>query len=145
MPELRNRKRTVGGPGLRAAAIDARCLDRDGPARPHCGAAPEHGTNAPSEERMQAQPQPHAMTQAAPGGAAIAHEITHGPSFAMLRVDLAPGQTLIAEAGAMVARHNHVGMEVKMNAGKGAGFFALLKAFLIAIIRRFVGGETFFV
>jgi uncharacterized protein (TIGR00266 family) len=63
----------------------------------------------------------------------------------MLRVDLSPGQTLIAEAGSMVARHKHVNMEVKMNAGRGAGFFAVLKAFLIAMIRRFAGGETFFV
>ena len=38
------------------------------------------------------------------GGASVAHEITHGPSFALLRVDLQPGQTLVAEAGSMVAR-----------------------------------------
>lgn len=82
---------------------------------------------------------------APPAGATIAHEITHGPSFAMLRADLAPGQTLIAEAGSMVARHQHVGMEVKMNAGPGAGLFAKIKALLIAVIRKYVGGETFFV
>jgi uncharacterized protein (TIGR00266 family) len=93
---------------------------------------------------MQAQP-PMTM-QAAPQGASdVRHEITHGPSFAMLRVDLAPGQTLIAEAGAMVARNSQVGMQVKMNAGPGAGFFAKLKALFIALIRRYVGGETFFV
>ena len=73
------------------------------------------------------------------------YEITHGPSFAMLRVDVQPNQTIVAEAGAMVARHTQVGMEVKMNSGRGAGFFAKLKAFLIALIRKFVGGETFFV
>src|SRR5689334_16693804 len=55
------------------------------------------------------------------GGASVAHAITHGPSFAMLRVDLQPGQVVIAEAGSMVARHSHVAMEVKMNAGKSAG------------------------
>lgn len=76
---------------------------------------------------------------------ALQHEITHGPSFAMLRVDLQPGQVLIAEAGSMVARHKHVGMDVKMNAGSNPGFFAKLKAFLVALIRKFVGGETFFV
>jgi uncharacterized protein (TIGR00266 family) len=87
---------------------------------------------------------PMAMApQAAPAG--VSHEITHGPSFSMLRVDLQPGQTLVAEAGAMVARHNHVGMEVKMNAGRAPGFFAMLKAMIIALIRKFVGGETFFV
>jgi uncharacterized protein (TIGR00266 family) len=80
-----------------------------------------------------------------PAGGGVSHEITHGPSFAMLRVDLAPGQTLITEAGSMVARHKHVGMDVKMNAGRNAGFFGKLKAFFIAMIRRFMGGETFFV
>ena len=75
----------------------------------------------------------------------IAHQITHGPSFAMLRADLAPGQVLIAQAGAMVARSQHVQMEVKLNARRGGGFFELLMAFLVALIRKFVGGETFFV
>lgn len=73
------------------------------------------------------------------------HEITHGPSFAMLRVDLAPGETVVAEAGAMVARHSPVRMEVKLNAGRGAGFFAKLWAICIALVRKFIGGETFFV
>jgi uncharacterized protein (TIGR00266 family) len=73
------------------------------------------------------------------------HEITHGPSFAMLRVDLAPGQTLIAEAGSMVARHNQVGMEVKLNAGRGGGLWATLVALFVAFVRKVVGGETFFV
>ena len=79
------------------------------------------------------------MTSSGPG------TITHGPSFAMLRVDLQPNQVLIAEAGSMVARHVAVGMEVKMNANPSAGFFAKLKAFVIAFIRKIIGGETFFV
>ncbi|MDH5493811.1 MAG: AIM24 family protein, partial [Myxococcales bacterium] len=74
-----------------------------------------------------------------------AHEITHGPSFAMLRVDLQPGQKIVAEAGAMVARHQHVAMEVKMNTSERAGFFAKLWSICIALIRKLVGGETFFV
>src|SRR4051794_29658353 len=73
------------------------------------------------------------------------HEITHGPSFAMLRVDLNPGESIMAEAGAMVARNSHVAMQVKMNTPKKAGFFGKLKGFLIAMLRKFVGGETFFV
>ncbi|HEY3493414.1 MAG TPA: TIGR00266 family protein [Polyangiaceae bacterium] len=73
------------------------------------------------------------------------HAITHGPSFAMLRVDLAPGEIVVGEAGAMVARHQQVSMAVKLNAGKRAGFFAVLKALFIALLRRLVGGETFFV
>jgi uncharacterized protein (TIGR00266 family) len=73
------------------------------------------------------------------------HEITHGPSFAMLRVDLSPGDKVIAEAGAMVARNTHVAMEVKMNSRKNAGFFGKMKGFFVALIRKFIGGETFFV
>lgn len=90
------------------------------------------------------QPSMHAYG-APPGGGSAQHEITHGPSFAMLRVDLAPGQTLVAEAGSMVARNSQVKMEVKMNAGPGAGLWATIKAFFIAVIRKMVGGETFFV
>lgn len=91
---------------------------------------------------MQQAPMGHAGGAPA---ASIAHAITHGPSFAMLRVDLQPGQTVIAEAGSMVARHSHVNMEVKMNAGKSAGFLAKMWALVIAFVRKVVGGETFFV
>jgi uncharacterized protein (TIGR00266 family) len=63
----------------------------------------------------------------------------------MLRVDLAPGRTLIAEAGSMVARHQHVTMEAKLNAGGSGGILSVLVALVIALIRRFIGGETFFV
>lgn len=90
-------------------------------------------------------PPAQAYQQQPAAPASVAHEITHGPSFAMLRVDLQPGQVFVAEAGAMVARHHHVAMDVKMNAGKSAGFFATLKALIVAVIRKFVGGETFFV
>ncbi len=87
--------------------------------------------------------QPVAPIQHAAAG--VAHAITHGPSFAMLRVDLQPGQVLVSEAGAMVARHSHVAMDVHLNAGKGAGFFAKVWALMIAFIRKIIGGETFFV
>ncbi|NOY89578.1 MAG: TIGR00266 family protein [Deltaproteobacteria bacterium] len=87
----------------------------------------------------------NAAVGVAPVVSATPHEITHGPSFAMLRVDLEPGVTVVAEAGAMVARNQHVGMEVKMNASPRASFFAKLKAFFIALIRKVIGGETFFV
>lgn len=100
-----------------------------------------HDYGAPSAPA--AQPM-HAMA-GGHGGASIAHEITHGPSFAMLRLDLQPGQVVVAEAGSMVARHQQVAMEVKMNAGAKAGFFAKLTALFVAIIRKVIGGETFFV
>lgn len=72
-------------------------------------------------------------------------EITHGPSFAMLRLDLAPGQLVVAEAGVMVARHQSIGMDVKMNAPRNAGLWAMIVSFCIALARKIVGGETFFV
>ncbi|NUP04547.1 MAG: TIGR00266 family protein [Polyangiaceae bacterium] len=73
------------------------------------------------------------------------HIIKYEPSFPMLQVSLAPNETLIAEAGSMVARATSVNMEVKLNAGRGAGFFAKLKAIMVAFARKLVGGETFFV
>lgn len=85
------------------------------------------------------------MVDAATESSGPTHAITHGPSFAMLRVDLSPGQTLVAEAGSMVARHQPVSMQVKLNAGRGAGLFAWLKALLVALLRKVVGGETFLV
>ena len=99
---------------------------------------------------MQPVQQPVAVPQGGPplpaaAGGAIAHEITHGPSFAMLRVDLRPGESVVAEAGVMVARHQGVNMEAKLNASASAGFFAFLKALIIALIRKMIGGETFIV
>jgi uncharacterized protein (TIGR00266 family) len=73
------------------------------------------------------------------------HIVKHDPTFSLLQVQLAPGETLIAEAGAMVARSSNLGMQVKLNAGRNAGFFGKLKAILVAFIRKLVGGETFFV
>src|SRR5689334_9535410 len=99
-------------------------------------------------QSQQIVPQPQ-YPPVQPGAGAVgpgaAHQISHGPSFAMLRVDIAPGQTLVSEAGAMVARHQPVQMQVKLNAGRAAGFFAKLKAFIIAFFRKLADGETFFV
>jgi uncharacterized protein (TIGR00266 family) len=97
---------------------------------------------------VQTQPAYPSTPQAPLGGgtgSGIPHQVTHGPSFAMLRVDLPPGRTLVSEAGAMVARSNQVAMEVKMNASPSAGFFDKLFAILVALVRKVVGGETFFV
>jgi len=105
---------------------------------------PQEPMQPQAPQQPVAPQQPQAPAGAA-AGAPVNHEITHGPSFAMLRVDLQPGQTVVAEAGAMVAKHKHVNMDVKMNAGPGAGLWAKIKAFLIAVIRKLVGGETFFV
>jgi uncharacterized protein (TIGR00266 family) len=73
------------------------------------------------------------------------HIVKYEPSFPMLEVEVPPGAVVVAEAGTMVARASTVAMEVKLNAGRGAGFFAKLKAVVIALCRKLVGGETFFV
>ncbi len=73
------------------------------------------------------------------------HEISHGPSFALLRVDLEPGETLTAEAGAMVARHQQTAMEVSLNASNSTSFVTWIASLFVALVRKFLGGETFFV
>jgi uncharacterized protein (TIGR00266 family) len=73
------------------------------------------------------------------------HIIKYQPTFSLLQLQLAPNEVVVAEAGAMVARASHVQMQVKLNAGKNAGFFGKLKALCIAFMRKLVGGETFFV
>ena len=71
--------------------------------------------------------------------------IKYDPSFSLLQLSLSPGEVLVAEAGSMVARTSALTMEVKLNAGRNAGFFGKLKALFIAFIRKMIGGETFFV
>jgi uncharacterized protein (TIGR00266 family) len=71
--------------------------------------------------------------------------IEHGPSFAWLKAELAPGESIEAEAGAMVARSAAVNMATRLNAGRGAGFFRKLWMILIAFLRKLLGGETMFI
>lgn len=71
--------------------------------------------------------------------------IKYEPSFSMLQLSLAPNEVIVAEAGSMVARSGNLQMEVKLNAGRNAGFFGKMKAVFIALLRKLVGGETFFV
>lgn len=73
------------------------------------------------------------------------HHITHNPTFAMLQVDLQPGERLVAEAGAMVAMTNGVNLEAKLTTSPSAGIGATAGAMLAAVIRKFLGGESFFV
>ena len=55
------------------------------------------------------------------------------PSYAMLTVDLDPGESIKAEPGAMVLQHG-----VEMSTGTGGGG-------LLGGLKRMVGGESFFV
>lgn len=56
------------------------------------------------------------------------------PSFAHLRIDLGPGETIVAEADAMASMAGDLDMNAKLN----GGFFSALK-------KRFLGGESLFV
>lgn len=98
------------------------------------------------QQGMQMQQQPGMAPMGAPQQAAsVQHEITHGPSFALLRVDLQPGQRLVTEAGSMVARSSNLQMEVKMSTKESMGFFNMIITIMIAFARKLMGGESFFV
>lgn len=73
------------------------------------------------------------------------HRTKHEPSSALLEIRLDPGESLLAEVGAMVARSPGLSTAVRLNAGRGAGLFGRLKALVIALLRKLAGGETFFV
>jgi uncharacterized protein (TIGR00266 family) len=73
------------------------------------------------------------------------YRIEHGPAFAWLRVALGPSDSIQAEAGAMVTRTPAVEMSTHLNAGSRAGIFRVIWAFLVAVLRKFLGGETMFV
>lgn len=70
--------------------------------------------------------------------------IEFGPAYAMATVDLADGENVTVEAGSMVGMSD--GMEIKTHiGGNKSGFFGALLNFLLAFIRKFLGGETLFV
>ena len=73
------------------------------------------------------------------------HEITHDPAFSMLRVDMQPGETLVTEPGAMIAMSNHINLEAKLTIDPNAGVGDKFKAVFAAVVRKFLGGESFFV
>jgi uncharacterized protein (TIGR00266 family) len=81
----------------------------------------------------------------APVGSSMQYRVEHGPVFAWLRVTLSPGESILCEAGSMVTRTPALGMKTRLNAGRRAGFFRLIVAFVVALIRKFLGGETMFV
>jgi uncharacterized protein (TIGR00266 family) len=60
------------------------------------------------------------------------HEISYGPSFALLTVTLDQGESIRAESGAMVSHDTSIDMETNATGG-------FLKS-----IRRSLGGESFF-
>ncbi len=62
------------------------------------------------------------------------HEILYRPSYSLLKLSMKKGETLCAEAGAMVSMSGAIEMQTEM---KG-GLFGALK-------RSVLGGESFFI
>lgn len=61
-------------------------------------------------------------------------EVTGGPSFAYITMELDPGESVTAESDAMSTMSAGIGMETKLNGG-------LIKG----LARKFLGGESLFV
>ena len=73
------------------------------------------------------------------------YHVEHGPAFAWLRVGLEPGERIVAEAGAMVRQSTTLEVETRLNATRRGGAWGWLVAVFVALLRRFLGGETMFV
>jgi uncharacterized protein (TIGR00266 family) len=73
------------------------------------------------------------------------HAIEYGPAFAWLKMKLAAGETVRAEAGAMVRYAGDISMKSRLNAGFQPSVFRLIWHFLVALMRKLVGGETMFI
>ena len=71
------------------------------------------------------------------------HSIKHGNAMGVLEVHLDAGESIVAEAGAMVAKDRAIDLEVALTAERSPGFLAVMKAFFFALLRKVVGGETF--
>ncbi len=66
-------------------------------------------------------------------GSGFSYQISHGPSFALAIFQLAAGQSIQAEAGAMVSMSGNIDLQSQMKGG------------LMGALKRAVGGESAFV
>jgi uncharacterized protein (TIGR00266 family) len=77
--------------------------------------------------------------------------IKHKPSYAMAVIDLAPGEKLVTESGCMVSMTQNMKIETQMNRSYDPNmpgwkkFFSALWGFFIAMFRKILGGESFFI
>lgn len=71
------------------------------------------------------------------------HEILYKPSFAMVRFELSPGESITTESGSMVAMSPNMGLKTSIG-GTRLGFFGKLLNFVLALVRKFLGGESMF-
>jgi uncharacterized protein (TIGR00266 family) len=76
-------------------------------------------------------------------GESMKHEVLFRPSFAMVKLRLEPGESIVVESGAMVAKSTN--MKVKTSIGAThSGFFGAFFRFFLALVRKFLGGESMF-
>ncbi len=61
-------------------------------------------------------------------------QINGAPSFAHIHIDLSPGESIIAEAGAMASMSSEIDMQTRFNGG-----------FFRAILKRILGDESLFI
>ena len=73
------------------------------------------------------------------------HALRHGPTMGTLQVDLEPGESVTAEAGAMLLMTPTLALSTHLNASAHAGLLGRVRSFLVALVRRAVGGDTFLV
>ena len=72
------------------------------------------------------------------------NNIEYGPAYAMATLGLDPGEEVTVEAGSMVAMSDGLTIKTHIGGNKG-GFFGAIVNFFLALIRKFLGGETLFV
>lgn len=71
------------------------------------------------------------------------HEILFAPSFGMVKFYLDPGESVVVEAGSMVGMSPHMGIKTSIG-GTRQGLFGKVINFIVAFIRKFLGGESMF-
>jgi uncharacterized protein (TIGR00266 family) len=67
------------------------------------------------------------------------------PSYGMATVSLDKGETIIAEAGAMVAMSTGLSVDTGFQGASGGGIVAWIKAAMAGMARKFLAGESMFV
>ena len=66
-------------------------------------------------------------------------ENEYGPAFTIMTANLAPGERIKVEPGAMVAQSEDLEMKTGMDSGGGLG------GFMKSMVKSALGGESFFV
>jgi len=78
------------------------------------------------------------VSETGDGAASRRHDVLHGPAFSALRIDLAAGESILAQPGSMIAMTPGFTVDVRagvhMQGGRG----------LVRGLRSLFGGESFF-